>query len=174
VTQGLPISTSWCHCISIIHTRQGLSQSRLLPGTNLPKASSIPASLLGRRQETQLGCEVRKGSPNNPGVLLQIPRGTCPSPGPGSRPQNRKHRQAGGKFPLALCPGTLDYNCASAGRQEPGVQGTKRSPSSCFEASVAQLSPLSSRINYTLLWWTEGVHHNLLKSVCISGVAPRS
>lgn len=120
MTQGLPISTSWCHCISIIHTRQGLSQSRLLPGTNLPKASSIPASLLGRRQETQLGCEVRKGSPNNPGVLLQIPRGTCPSPGPGSRPQNRKHRQAGGKFPLALCPGTLDYNCASAGRQEPG------------------------------------------------------
>lgn len=128
------------------------AQSAQAASSDQPSQGLIHSCISSR--EEKLGCEVREGFPNNP-VLLQSPRGTRPSPGPSSRPQNRQHRQAGGKFPLALCPGTLDYNCASVGRQELGVQGTKRSPSSCFEASVAQLSPLSSHNHYTLLWWTE-------------------
>lgn len=40
---------------------------------------------------------------------------------PGPRAQSRQQSQAGGKFPLAFCPGTL-------GGQEPGVQGTHRQP----------------------------------------------
>lgn len=52
---------------------------------------------------------VSKGRvPKQPRGSIPDPWRTCPSPGPGSRPQSRQHRQAGGKFPLALprCPGS--------------------------------------------------------------------
>lgn len=81
---------------------------------------------------------------DNLGALLHVPEEACPTPGPGSRPQSGQQSQAGGKFPLAFCPGVLDGICASLGGQGLGVQGTTEQLGSHEKLARGPPRPLSS------------------------------
>lgn len=134
----------------------------------LPLSPLAPASLPGRKRNPigswntgRVGnsCVRQPKATSEPSCRYP---GGLPSPGPGFRPQSRQQRQAGGKFPLALCPGTLDGNCARLGGQKPGVQDTNRQPGSLRElvrglSRSLQLNcpPLLRHRNCILLRWTD-------------------